>query len=194
MSQGQNAEHGDERATGPDSRLIAVFIAVLVALLAISEAGGKAAQTAALLHNGDAMNLWQSFQTKTIRQTNLRTASDLMDMDAVDAMPATLVETRRRRVQTWREAIARFESEPETQEGRKELMVRARTQEALRDRAMAANRLFGLASTAFLVAIVLASATIVTRAVWLAYAGGAASAAGIVLGGFAWLAPGAIQL
>lgn len=193
MSHGHHAEHGGGNEHGAN-RKIAIFIAALAALLAIAEMGGKSAQTAALFHNIDATNLWQFFQAETIRQTNLRTASDLMEMHATDAMAPALVETRKKRVQGWRETVARYESEPETQEGRKELMARAKAQEAQRDRSMAAYHLFELSSAAFQIAIVLASATIITGAIWLLYVGGGLCAIGTVLGAFAWIAPTAIHL
>jgi hypothetical protein len=194
MSQANDAGGAGDRETGARDRKIAILIAALAALLAIAETGGRNAQSATMMHTIDAANLWQSFQAKTIRQTSLRTAADLMDMDSTEAMPPSLVETRRKRVQTWRETIARFESEPETQEGRKELMARARAQEARRERSIASYRLFGLASTLFQIAIVLAAATIVSGALWLVYAGGALGAAGVMLGTLAWLAPTAIGI
>jgi hypothetical protein len=195
MSHGHHADHGagHDNKRGNDKK-IAIFIAALAALLAIAETGGKSAQTAALFHNIDAANLWQFFQAKTIRQTNLRTAADLMDMDVTEAMPAALVESRKKRVQAWRETVARYESEPDTREGRKELMARAKDQEAKRDRSMAAYHLFELSSAAFQIAIVLASATIITGAVWLVYVAGGLSLVGVVFAAFAWFAPTAIHL
>ncbi|MCC7048104.1 MAG: DUF4337 family protein [Alphaproteobacteria bacterium] len=58
---------------------------------------------------------------------------------------------------------------------------------------MAAYHLYELSSAAFQIAIVLASATIITGMAWLAYAGGAPSVIGIVLCGSAWMAPTAVH-
>ena len=58
--------------------------------------------------------------------------------------------------------MERYESEPETREGRKELAARAKEAEKLRDLALAAYHHFELASAALQIAIVLASAAIIT--------------------------------
>ena len=68
-------------------------MAVLAALLAISEMGGKSAQTNALSSHIDASNLWTFFQAKTIRQTTMRTAAEEVEAtykDSAQAMPAAL--------------------------------------------------------------------------------------------------------
>ena len=58
------------------NKKIALLVAVLAALLAISEMGGKSSQTNALSSHIDASNLWTFFQAKTIRQTTMRTAAE----------------------------------------------------------------------------------------------------------------------
>ncbi|MCK6449544.1 MAG: DUF4337 domain-containing protein [Alphaproteobacteria bacterium] len=191
MAHGHHAEHGAEHGS---NKKIAIFIAALAALLAIAETGGKSAQTAALFHNIDATNLWQFFQAKTIRQTTLRVAASTAALDPTDGLPAPLVEARKKQIGEWRVTADRYESEPDKQEGRQELMARAKAQEVLRDRSMAAYHLFELSSAAFQIAIVLASATIITGAGWLVFLAGGLSAAGLVLGGLAWFAPTLVHL
>jgi hypothetical protein len=190
MSHEHLAEHGNEHG---GHKKIAIFIAVLAALLALAETGGKSAQTAALFHNIDATNLWQFFQAKTIRRTALQVGRSMLEYGGNENLPANIVEGRRKQLEQWREDIRRYESEPDTQEGRQELMKRAKAQETLRDRSMAAYHLYELSSAAFQIAIVLASATIITGAIWLVYVGGALSAIGVVLGAIAWIAPTAIH-
>ena len=189
MSHGHHAEHG-----ASSNKKIAIFIAALAALLAVSEAGGKSAQTAALFHNINATNLWAFFQAKTIRQTTLRAAAETADITPADALPAPLAEARKKQLQQWRDTVARYDSEPATGEGRKELMARAKALEEQRDRAMAAYHLFELSSGAFQIAIVLASAAIIRGVAWLVYAGGALCALGLALGGLGWFAPTLIHL
>src|SRR5436190_6225989 len=75
------------------NKKIALLVAVLAALLAISELGGKSAQTHGLADHIDASNLWSFFQAKTIRQTTMRTAADAIEAqfkDAPQPMPAGL--------------------------------------------------------------------------------------------------------
>ena len=94
----------------------------------------------------------------------------------------------------WRDAAARWESEPDTGEGRKELAERAKKAEATRERSMAAYHLYEYGAAAFQVAIVVASASIVTGVGLLAVGGLVLGAIGIVLGAFGWLAPLALHL
>jgi len=60
----------------PSNKRVAMLIAVLALVLAISETLGKGAQTTVLNVNIEAANLWNFFQAKTIRGTVLRTAAE----------------------------------------------------------------------------------------------------------------------
>ena len=68
-----HADHGDH---GGSNKRIALLISVMALVLAFAETLGKSAQTAAVAANIDALNLWNFFQAKTIRQTVLRTAAE----------------------------------------------------------------------------------------------------------------------
>lgn len=72
-------------------------------------------------------------------------------------------------LKSWAEKSAKYDSDPESGEGRKELLARAKAAEADRDEALAANNHFGYASAALQLAIVLASASIILGIAWLAY-------------------------
>lgn len=71
----------------------------------------------------------------------------------------------------WTGTIARLESEPETQEGRRELMRRATDAEKKRDTALAKDHHFEMASAAFQIAIVIVSASVITGVALLAIGG-----------------------
>jgi len=176
---------------GGDKR-IALLIAILALFLAIVETGAKSAQTEALARNIEAANLWSFFQARTIRQTTVRTAAEEAELAKAAAAPElkAAIEAQQKR---WRDTAARWESEPETGEGRKELMDRARNAEAVRDRSMAAYHLFEYGAAAFQVAIVVASASIVTGVPLLALGGMVLGAIGTILGLLGWLAPTAIH-
>ena len=73
----------------------------------------------------------------------------------------------KKQIETWKKTAERYQSEPETSEGRKELAERAKAAEQKRDRAMAAYHHYELASAAVQIAIVLASAAIITGAMAL---------------------------
>ena len=76
-------------------------------------------------------------------------------------MPAAL----KKQVEHWRKTAQRYETEPETGEGRKELAARAKVKEAARDKAMAAYHMFEYGSAALQLAIVLAGAAALTTVI-----------------------------
>ncbi len=156
---------------------IALLISVLALVLALSETLAKSAQTSALAANIEASNLWAFFQAKTIRQTTLRTAAELLEAQA-GAVPA---EAARRQAEKWKQAAARYQSEPETGEGREQLAARAKRSETKRDRAMAAYHHYELASAAVQIGIVLASASIIAETIALAWIGGALGLVAVAL-------------
>ena len=169
------------------SKKVALLIAVLALVLAFAETLGKGAQTSALADNIEASNLWAFFQAKTIRQTVLRTAAE--QVEAGD--PG---ETGRKQAARWKETAQRYQSEPETGEGREQLAARAKEAEKKRDRAMAAYHHYELASAAVQIAIVLASASIITAMPLLAWIGGALGAVSAVLCSMGFFALQAVHL
>ena len=174
----------------PANKKVALFIAVLALVLAFAETLGKASQTSALANHIDASNLWAFFQAKTIRQTMIRTAAEEMEAQYGQKAP----EAVKKQVESWKKTADRYQSEPETMEGRKELMARAKEKEAKRDRATAAYHQFEIASAAVQIAIVLASAEIITGVIallWIAYSLGAIGVAFSLIG-FFW--PTAVHL
>jgi len=144
------------------NKKVALLIAVLAAALAFSETLGKSAQTAGLSHHIEASNLWSFFQAKTIRATTLRTAAEALEVDLEHERNARAKEALEKRLAEWRRTAARYESEPDTQEGRKELGARAKATEAKRDLSLAAYHHYEMSSAALQLAIVLATANIIT--------------------------------
>jgi hypothetical protein len=177
----------------PSNKKIALLIALLALVLAISETLGKSAQTAALSHNIEASNLWAFFQAKTIRLTTVRTAAEATQLGAVAASGETRAAYDSQ-IDAWKKAAARYDSEPETNEGRKELASRAKAAEEKRDRSLAAYHHFEVASGAVQVGIVLASAAIITGVMALAWIGGALGVVGLGFMLIGLLAPAAVHL
>jgi Domain of unknown function (DUF4337) len=171
----------------PSNKRIALLIALLALVLAFSETLGKASQTSALTLNIEASNLWAFFQAKTIRQTVLRTAAE-------QAAVSSSSEDSKKQIETWKKTAERYQSEPETNEGRKELAERAKAAEAKRDRAMAAYHQYELASAAVQIAIVLASAAIITGAMALTWIGIGLGVVGVVFCLIGFFAPTAVHL
>lgn len=168
----------------PSNKKIALLIAVLALVLAFSETLGKAAQTNALSLNIEASNLWAFFQAKTIRQTVLRTAAEQTEASNPSAT---------RQIEAWRATAQRYQSEPETGEGREELAKRAKEAEKKRDRAMAAYHQYELASAAVQLAIVLASAAIIVGVALLAWLAAGLGVVGVLFAALGLLAPTALH-
>jgi len=188
----EHAEHA-EHAAGSNRR-IALLIAVIALFLALSEMLGKGAQTESISLNVEASNLWAFFQAKSIRSTTLQAAAEGLqaqsDATADPASKAALMKP----IEGWRKTAARYEDEPETGEGRKQLSERAKHAEEERNLALAKYHHFEIASAAFQIAIVLASATIITSMMALAWVSGALAITGIVFVGIGIFAPLSVHL
>ncbi len=156
-----------------DNKRVALLIAALALALALTEVAGDDAKTEAQLRNVESANLWAFFQARAVRQTVLGAEADRAALDAVQLSDPAARAALEGQVQRWRSTVSRWESEPDTREGRRELMERARAAEASRDRAMEEDGRFDAASAAIQVGIVLASAAIITTMPILAWVGGA---------------------
>jgi hypothetical protein len=178
----------------PSNKKVALLIAVLAAFLAFSETLGSSAQTEALSRNIEASNLWAFFQAKTIRMTTLRTAAEALEVDAQIAVSDDAKAIINKRVDSWKKTAARYESEPETNEGRKELAVRAKDAEKKRDRALAAYHQYEVASGALQIAIVLASANVITGAAFLLWGAAGLGVLGVAFAAIGFFAPTAVHL
>jgi hypothetical protein len=84
-----------------------------------------------------------------------------------------------KQIDDWQKTAGRYRSEPETGEGTEQLAERAKHAEEERDLATAKYHHFELASAAFQIGIVLASATIITGIIALAWISGLLTLAGI---------------
>ncbi|GAU83088.1 DUF4337 domain-containing protein [Bosea sp. BIWAKO-01] len=160
-----------ETAASGSNKRIALLIAMLALMLAFSEIGGKNAEQESISKNIEASNLWSFFQAKTIRGTTLRTAVEAMEVDLAAATEPATRERMQKRIDGWKQTIARYDSEPETNEGRKELVVRAKTAEAVRDIAAARDDKYDIVSGLLQIAIVISSAAIITGVTMLAVTG-----------------------
>src|SRR5260370_15986435 len=189
MEQAEHAEH----ASGSNKK-IALLIAVIALFLALSETRGKGAQTESRSKNVEASNLWAFFQAKSIRRTVVQAASDQaklgLGLMGDDAAKAAL----QKQIDDWQKTAARYRSEPETGEGTEQLSERAKHAEEERDLAMAKYHHFELASAAFQIGIVLASATIITGMIALAWISGFLALAGIAFTAIGLFAPHAVHL
>jgi hypothetical protein len=188
----EHAEHA-QHASG-ENKKIALLIAVIALCLALSETLGKGAQTESISKNVESSNLWAFFQAKSIRRTVVQATSDQarlsLGLMGDDAAKAAL----QKQIEDWKKTADRYRSEPETGEGQDQLAARAKHAEEERDLAMAKYHHFEVASAAFQIGIVLASATIITGMIALAWISGALAIAGVAFTMIGLFAPHAVHL
>jgi hypothetical protein len=193
------------------NKKVALLIAVIALFLAFSETLGKSAQTAALSYNVEASNLWAFYQAKTIRQTAVQAAVELLKFDRMkidgETSPDALKKAMAERLDTWQKTVARYESEPRQREvrkeadlnppygeGRRELMALALAAERKRDTAMERYHHYEVASAAFQIGIVLASATVITGMIALTWLAIALGVAGLAFTAIGFFTPHAVHL
>jgi uncharacterized protein YeaO (DUF488 family) len=192
MSAHESMEHAEhaEHASG-ENKKIALLIAVIALFLALSETLGKGAQTEAIAKNVEASNLWAFFQAKSIRRTTVATAAEQAKLiTPSDDMKAAV----QKQIEDWQKTAARYRSEPETGEGTEQLAERAKHAEEERNHATAKYHHFELASAAFQIGIVLASATIITGMVALAWIAGLLTLTGLAFTALGMFAPHLLHL
>ena len=191
----ENLEHAEhaEHAAGSNKK-IALLISVLALFLAFSETLGKSAQTAAISDNVEASNLWAFFQAKTTRRTLVQTAAEEMKVGAASEANDAVKAAQAKQIDDWNKTAARYRSEPETREGSVELAERAKEAEHKRDTALARYHHYEVASAAFQIGIVLASATIITGMMLLSYLAIGLAVAGLGFMAIALIAPHAVHI
>jgi hypothetical protein len=188
----EHAEHVEH--AGASNKKIALLISVLALFLAFSETLGKSAQTAAISDNVASSNLWAFFQAKTIRQTLMRTAAEQTKLDLSAIADPAIKTAKEKQIDTWLKTIQRYEDEPSTGEGRKQLSARALAAEHKRDTAMARYHHYEVASAAYQIAIVLASAEVITGTIVLAWLSGGLGVIGLIFTAIGLFAPHAVHL
>lgn len=126
-----------------------MVISVFALILAVNAwYGGKLSSTT-LNNTIQANDVWSFYEAKSIKQILAQQSLD-------DAIERKQVD----KIAKLEAKIARYESEPETGDGKKELMAKARKLEADRDQAKKQSPWIGYASTMYQLSIVVLSASI----------------------------------
>src|SRR5262245_45275724 len=102
----------------------AIVIAFFAMCLAITSLGGANASKEAFNNNILASNYFAFFQAKNIRQTSYQLAADELELAWLSnpALPADARKAMQAKVDSYKKTVARYESEPDTREGKKELL------------------------------------------------------------------------
>jgi len=174
-------------------RITAIYVGVTAMLLAIATLGGAEATKDMLNSNIHASDTYGFYQAKNIRQTLYQTSAAELELLTAGAAGLSAADKEKAAglIKRYRDNVARYESEPETKEGKKELMARAKEWDAKRDHAAAKMPNFEYAEAAFQIAIVLGSVAIVAASPALLGLSGVLAFGGILLtlNGFLLLVP-----
>jgi len=189
----ETAEHAEHASHGGNKR-VALLISVLALFLAFSETLGKSAQTEGIGLNIKASDTWNFFQAKTIRQTALRTAAEGMDVQVDGVADPAIKAAMQKQIEAWKATVTRYDSDPKERDGRKELREQAQGYEHERDTQLARYHHYEVASAAFQIGIVLASATIITGMMVLSWLSVGLGALGLVFMAIGLWAPHAVHI
>jgi hypothetical protein len=156
----------EERRAEADSifrRFTGIYLGIIAMLLAITSLGGSNASKVMVNANIQASDIYGFYQSKYARQTSYRLAADQLEVLAAanPAMPEAAKAKIADKVKRWRDTAERYESDPQSGQGKQELLARARAWEAKRDRAGERDPNFDFAEALFQIAIVLGSVSIV---------------------------------
>ncbi len=196
--EGHHGGHDAGGTTLSQNKRIALLIAVIALCLAFSETLGKSAQTSALNYQIESSNLWNFFQAKSIRRTSTLVAGEAAKVELATTNDEARKAALQKQIDEWEKTAARYRSEPEAGggkgEGTTELAKRAIEEQHKRDDALAKYHHYEVASAAFQIAIVLASAAVITGMMVLTYVSGGLALFGLVFMGIGLFAPHAIHL
>ena len=175
-------------------RTVALVIAILALLLALSEAGARRAQHFSTEKNIEASDLFNFYQAKRIRSTVVETASETLEAQKTAIGDPKAQAAFEKQIGDFKATVARFEKDPKKPEDSLGV-IEERANAAVEVRELANRRLehYELGSGLAQIAIVLASAAIITgigALVWLSVGLGAV---GAVLMAFGFLAPTALS-
>lgn len=179
------AEGGEEaHAEASFRRVAAVILGVMAMLLAIASLFGEAAMKDTINFNIKASDTYSFYQAKNERQTATQLAADQLEALAAshsEWTPAARASVDKL-VTDYRAAVARYESDPKSGEGKKELLAKARGYEEKRDRAQHEDSNYDYARALFQIAIVLSSVSIVALSRPLLWLGCGLAGLALILG------------
>jgi hypothetical protein len=164
-------------------RTTGIYLGVVAMLLAIASLGGSEATKEMLNSNIHASDTYAFYQSKYIRQIHYQTAAEELELLGAGSPGLSAEHTAKvaALVKRYRDTAARYETEPATGEGKKELMAKAKAWDHKRDHAAAEIPNFEYAEALYQIAIVLGSVAIVAASPWLLGFSGVLATFGLLL-------------
>jgi Domain of unknown function (DUF4337) len=176
-------------------RRAALVIAILALFLALSEAGARKAEHISTEKNIESSDLFNFYQAKKIRSTIFEAASAMLESERTGISDPKAQEAFERQIAEFKARVAQIDVDPKKPEDSLEV-IQERANQATGDRELADRRLehYELGSGLFQIAIVLASASIITGIAGLMWLTIALGAVGAIVMAFGFLAPTVITV
>ena len=165
-------------------RKCSIIISVVASLLLVNNLGAQNAAGAASFQNASSINTYAFFQAKNIRQNNLNLTAQTLDAIASTTISlgnSEVKQSLREQADALRAKAVAYESDPESGEGKKELLAKAREAEKARDEAMEKGPYFDFAGLLLQLSIILISVVLITERRTLYLSGMSAAAVGAFL-------------
>jgi hypothetical protein len=171
-------------------RRAAIVIAILALFLALSEAGAKKADHISTEKNIESSDLFNFYQAKKIRSTIVETAAQTLESQMPGVSDPKAHDALEKQVADFKTKAAEFEHDPKKPEDSLDA-IQDRANEAGEARELANRQLehYELGSGAVQIAIVLASAAIITGVGALMWFSVALGAVGVILMTLGFFAP-----
>jgi len=181
--------HGEEheahtaREDANFRKFTGIYLGIIAMLLAITALGGAHATKTIVNANIQASDTYGFYQARNIRQTAYQIAAEGLEADllAQPSMPEAARAKIEQMAKRYRERVDRYESDPSTGDGKKELLAKAQALEARRDQAAERDPNFDFAEALFQIAIVLGSVSIVAASRPLVHLSGILAIGGTLL-------------
>lgn len=164
-NQEQNISRSEREARIKDKA--GLVINLFAALLAFNTYVGGSLSSTILNNTIKANDMWNFYQAKSMKQT-------MYELAALDTTDPKLQKT-------WLAKAESYESDPVTQEGKREIMAAAKKLEADRDHAKKRSPWISYAGTAYQLSIVVLSASILAVSMPLFWTSFAVATTGVVL-------------
>lgn len=149
----EHGGHGD-----PWSRRVAVLVAALAAILAMTELGAKSTQNEYLTHHIAVSDDYAYYQAR-----NLRSVVKASEAQVLESLPNASDPAVQARIKDAEDYSKRMLDDPKSGDGMKQLLERVRAREEQRNEAFHHYHIYEYAAGVLEIAIVLASVAVITR-------------------------------
>lgn len=161
----------------------AITISILAAMLAIVTLISNSNSSRVLTNNIMSNDTWAFYQAKSIKQSVYELSAEQVVNQLQGQTTLTAAERAdlQKRLEKYQAAVARYESDPVSGEGKKELMARAHRLESERDAARQRSPWLSFSSALIQIGIVLSSTAILAVSMALLWSSVAAGGLGVAL-------------